>query len=147
MKLELIWVIYKSGSNDAKREALDCIYNLESLGVKALIIEGSLKSNHLTDLLKKNINLPNLAVVLGGDGTVLNAARNLAIHNIPIISFNVGGNLGFLTHDHQLLNDKSLWDQIFKEHFLIKLEQLICMEKIIQIQSLKLEINIMALRD
>ncbi len=120
MKLELIWVIYKSGSNDAKREALDCIYNLESLGVKALIIEGSLKSNHLTDLLKKNINLPNLAVVLGGDGTVLNAARNLAIHNIPIISFNVGGNLGFLTHDHQLLKSNNLWDEISKDNFSIK---------------------------
>ncbi len=120
MKLELIWVIYKSANNTAKEEALLSAQNLNSLGVEVKTIESSLESNPLPKIIQESINLPNLAVVLGGDGTVLNAARHLAIHNIPIISFNVGGNLGFLTHDHQLLKDKSLWDQIFKEHFLIK---------------------------
>ena len=38
----------------------------------------------------------DLAIVLGGDGTMLNSARQLAIHNVPLVGVNQG-QLGFMT--------------------------------------------------
>lgn len=45
-----------------------------------------------------NDNLPeiDLAIIIGGDGTLLSAARKLVAHNIPLIGINQG-KLGFMT--------------------------------------------------
>ena len=50
-----------------------------------------------------------LAISLGGDGTVLSAARTIASWNIPIFSINVG-TLGFLAVVHP-----SNWLQVFQQ--------------------------------
>ncbi len=117
MKLDLVWIIYKSNSQSAKEEAILCSENLNSLGVEVISSESGLEFNPFPNLLSETNRLPNLAIILGGDGTVLGAARHLSIHTIPILSFNVGGNLGFLTHDQQLLRSKDLWVKLKQDQF------------------------------
>jgi len=120
MNLDYIWIIYKSHNKIAKDEAILCAKALKAKGKKVLIFESNNKIKELLNTKEYEEKLPNLALVLGGDGTVLGAARNLAIHKVPILSFNVGGNLGFLTHDKKLLTNKSLWERIEGDHFAIQ---------------------------
>ncbi len=120
MKLDLIWIIYKSNSHSAREEAIQCSNYLKSLGINITSAESGLEVNPFPSLLQKANQLPSLAIILGGDGTTLGAARHLSIHKIPILSFNVGGNLGFLTHDRQLLRHESLWEKLEKDQFAIQ---------------------------
>lgn len=50
----------------------------------------------LVDFEKAFKNVPDIFIILGGDGTILNAARKLASSGIPIFGINIG-HLGFLT--------------------------------------------------
>ncbi len=120
MSSNLIWILYRSDSISAYKETLNCKKIIEGYGKKVLISEISIKTNNINELISASNDLAEIAIVLGGDGTVLKAARYLSPQNIPILSFNVGGNLGFLTHDRHILKQKNLWERVASNRFNIK---------------------------
>lgn len=60
----------------------------------------------------------DLAIVVGGDGTMLHAARSLVDHDVPLVGINLG-HLGFLTDIPPSLMTESL-DQILAGDFTVE---------------------------
>lgn len=75
----------------------------EFLSARGLnVVVDSLTAEHLKDIPYPAMNLADLAaladlaIVIGGDGTMLNIARTFSPHHVPLIGVNQG-RLGFLT--------------------------------------------------
>jgi NAD+ kinase len=125
MRLERVWLIARSGSQAAQRQARRCAADLRDQGITVVTATSGLARDPYPGLLASEAQLPDLALVLGGDGTVLGAARHLAPLEIPILSFNVGGHLGFLTHERSLLKlaadgQESLWQRLRHDRFALE---------------------------
>ena len=117
MRLERVWLIYRADSPLALKEAQSLAATLQQRGVHVALAMSGLTADPFPGLLASEPDLPDLAIVLGGDGTVLGAARHLAVYDVPILCFNVGGHLGFLTHEPGLMRRDDLWQRLLDDHF------------------------------
>jgi len=118
MKLSLVLIIYRSNSTIAEETAKFCENVLHEKSILTIKLESDFDKNIIVDIFSEK-GQPDLVVVLGGDGTVLKSTEAIANQNIPVLSFNIGGNLGFLTQDKQFLLDKSFLELIEKDYFKI----------------------------
>ena len=121
MKLSNVLIIYRSNSSPALDSSLFCENFLNERNIKVVRMESDFNKVQLDKHLSNPKILPNIVIVLGGDGTVLKCANALVSYDIPLLCFNIGGNLGFLTQEKDFLFDKSFLKILEEEEFSIDL--------------------------
>ena len=119
MKLSLVLIIYRSKSSIAEEASIFCENALKNRNIKSNRIESDFDKKQLESYFCNLDSLPEIVIVLGGDGTVLKSANALVNYEIPLLSFNIGGNLGFLTQEKDFLFDESFIEILKKEEFII----------------------------
>jgi len=119
MKLSLVLIIYRSDSSIAQEASKFCSEVLKAKNIKSNIIESDFHKDEIEKYLCNTELQPNIGIVLGGDGTFLKCANALKDYDIPLLSINIGGNLGFLTQEKDFLFDKSFIEILQKEDYIV----------------------------
>jgi NAD+ kinase len=121
VNLNQVIIIFKAGDPFSQRAADTYARQLEALGCRVLIGPSGAKDNPYPVFLGSVAQPIDMALVLGGDGTALSAARHLAPENIPILAVNVGGHLGFLTEPAEMLSEpQTLWQRLQSDRFAVQ---------------------------
>jgi len=101
MKPSLVLIVYRSDSSIAQKASKFCEEVLKDKNIKSLRIESDFNKDEIEKYLSNPKLQPTIGIVLGGDGTFLKCANVLADYDIPLLSINIGGNLGFLTQEKE----------------------------------------------
>ncbi|MCU0537207.1 MAG: NAD(+) kinase [Hydrococcus sp. Prado102] len=121
MELKQVIIAHKAGDSQSKACAEKCARGLEARNCKVLMGPSGIKDNPYPVFLASATSKIDLAIVLGGDGAVLTAARHLATEGIPILAVNVGGHLGFLTEPLEEFQDSDrVWDRLESDRYAVQ---------------------------
>lgn len=120
MQLNQVIIAYKAGNRLSKTQAELCAEQLADRGSKILIGPSGPNDNPYPVFLASTERKIDLAVVLGGDGTALAAARNLSADHIPILAINIGGHLGFLTESPEETEFEQIWERLLSDRFAVQ---------------------------
>jgi len=121
VQLKHIIIAHKAGDKLSREWAETCARQLEQRDCQVLMGPSGPKDNPYPVFLASSMHSIDLALVLGGDGTALAAARHLAPEGIPILAVNVGGHLGFLTQPFEEFKDtERVWNRLSDDRFAIQ---------------------------
>jgi NAD+ kinase len=121
VQLKQVIIVHKAGDAQGRSWAEKCARQLEKRQCHVLIGPSGPKDNPYPVFLASAMEQIDLAVVLGGDGTALAAARHLAPEGVPILAVNVGGHLGFLTEPLEEFTETELiWDRLLEDRYALQ---------------------------
>ena len=121
MQLKQVIIAHKAGDSQAQAYAQKCAKELESRQCKVLMGPSGFKDNPYPVFLASVNEKIDLAIILGGDGTILSATRHLAPENVPILAVNIGGHLGFLTEPFELFQDtQAVWQRLESDRYAVQ---------------------------
>jgi NAD+ kinase len=121
VQLNQVIIAHKSGDPLSKSLAAQYAQQLEARGCQVMMGPTGARDNPYPVFLASAHQPIDLALVLGGDGAALTAARHLASEDIPILAINAGGHLGFLTEPLEAVaNAEQLWERLLGDRYALQ---------------------------
>ncbi|WP_218079597.1 NAD(+) kinase [Anthocerotibacter panamensis] len=117
MGWEKVVIAYRADQPESSRMAEIWAQRLRAEGCQVLTGSTGPEHNPYPEFIQTWGETINLALILGGDGSTLAAARYLAPLGVPLLAVNVGGHLGFLTQNPAVLQ-ADLLQRLSKGDFL-----------------------------